>query len=436
MEKKVISGWGKNINILSNIFYPKNINEILEFIKSNSNFKSITRGLGRSYGDSSLNCNSISLQKLEKFFYLDENSGLLECSANFSIDETLELIVEKGWFLNVTPGSKYVTLGGAIASDVHGKNHHIDGTFCDYVESFKIILSDGKIYNCSNKELPDLFHSTCGGMGLTGIILSAKIRLLKINSNLIDVKIFKTKNLKQTIELFDELKENKYLVAWIDSTSKKEVGRSILFAGSHSINGNLNFVKKKKISLPGIFPGFLLNNFIIKLLNKLFYIKHKNNKSYKQNIDEFFYPLDKILNCNNFYGKKGFVQIQILINNSNYEDALKEILFFFQKNNQFSFITTLKKLKSKNKNLLSFPNEGFTITFDFKVNEQLKITYKKLEKILKKFDAKIYLTKDSLMSEEFFVSSYENLDDFRKIKKKYDQKDFFTSIQSERLGIT
>ena len=176
MEKKVISGWGKNINILSNIFYPKNINEILEFIKSNSNFKSITRGLGRSYGDSSLNCNSISLQKLEKFFYLDENSGLLECSANFSIDETLELIIEKGWFLNVTPGSKYVTLGGAIASDVHGKNHHIDGTFCDYVESFKIILSDGKIYNCSNKELPDLFHSTCGGMGLTGMILSAKIR--------------------------------------------------------------------------------------------------------------------------------------------------------------------------------------------------------------------------------------------------------------------
>lgn len=436
-KNKIIYGWGKNIAIKSTTFYPKNIEELSKYLKSTKKKNFVTRGLARSYGDSSLSGNTISLQNMKKKFCLDIKKGFLECSANFSIEEILEKIIKKGWFLNVTPGSKYVTIGGAIGSDVHGKNHHLDGTFCNFIISLKIITSDGKIYNCSNKKFSDLFYSTCGGMGLTGIVLSAKIKLQKIKSNLIDVQNIKTKNLNETIDLFEKYKKNKYLVAWLDATEKKNIGRSILLIGNHANKkGSLTFLKKKKISVPGFFPGFFMNNLIINLLNKIYYLKYKDRTKFKQNLENFFYPLDQIINWNNFYGKDGFVQIQILLVDENYKKILNEIIVLFQENNQYSFLTTLKKLGPKNKNYLSFPDRGYTITFDIKVNKNLPNFYKTLEKLLSKYNSKIYLTKDSLMSKKFFDKKFKDLTIFKKIKNKYDKKKLFSSKQSIRLGIT
>ena len=433
--KENLSGWGNNINVTSNIYLPKNNIDISNLYKSGTILNSITRGLGRSYGDSSLDNNVISLKNYKKFFKFDDKLGILECSSNYSLNEILKLIIKKGWFLNVTPGSKFVTIGGAIASDVHGKNHHLDGSFSDYVFSLKVITSEGILYNCSKEENSELFHASCGGMGLTGIIVSAKIKLFKINSKIIDTQIIKTKNLKETINKFKKLNNNKYLVAWIDALAKnKHMGRSVIFIGNHSNEGDLSFVEKIKLSIPKIFPGFLLNKYVIKFFNKLYYLFHHDNKKFKQNLDNFFYPLDNISNWNNLYGKNGFIQVQILITESNFEEIICKVLKFFQDKKQFSFLSTLKELGPGNKNYLSFPSKGYTLTLDLKMSKDLKKIYAEFELLLASYNIKVYLTKDSFMSKKFFENTYKELDKYKEIKKKYDPLDLIKSFQSKRLG--
>ena len=436
MNHKVkLSGWGNNINVNSKINLPTNNEDIKNLYKKGAVFNSIVRGLGRSYGDSSINFNVISLKNYEKFINFDDELGTLECSTNYSLKDILKLIVEKGWFLNVTPGSKFITIGGAIASDAHGKNHHLDGSFGDYIFSLKIITPEGILHNCSKEENSELFHATCGGMGLTGIIISAKIKLLKIKSKIINTQIIKTKNLKETIKNFKRFNQNKYLVAWIDALAKNEfMGRSIIFVGNHSDEGNLNFLNKIKFSVPTIFPGFLLNKFIIKFFNKFYYFIHKNNKKIKQSLDNFFYPLDSIGNWNNLYGKNGFIQIQVLVAENNFEEIICKILKFFQDKKQLSFLSTLKELGHGNKNYLSFPSKGYTLTLDLKMNKDLEGIYKEFELLLAQYKTKIYLTKDSFMSKKYFEDTYKELNKFKEIKNRHDPLNIIESIQSKRLG--
>ena len=435
-HKESLSGWGNNINVNSNIYLPKNNDDITNLYKKGIALNSITRGLGRSYGDSSLDNSIISLKNYEKYIKFDNELGTLECSSNYSLNEILKLIVKKGWFFNVTPGSKFITIGGAIASDVHGKNHHLDGSFCDYVFSFKIITSQGILYNCSKEENLELFQASCGGMGLTGIIVSAKIKLLKIKSKIINTEIIKTKNLEQTIKSFKKLNANKYIVAWIDALAKNEhMGRSVIFIGNHSDEGDLNFFEKIKFSIPKIFPGFLLNKYIIKAFNKFYYFIHKNNKKIKQSLNNFFYPLDSIGSWNNLYGKEGFIQIQILITEKNFEEVICKTLEFFQKKKQFSFLTTLKELGIGNENYLSFPSKGYTLTLDLKMNSNLKTIYEEFELLLAQYKTKVYLTKDSFMSKKYFEDTYKKLNKFKEIKNKYDPLNVIKSFQSRRLGL-
>ena len=435
-HKENLSGWGNNINVNSNIYLPRNNDDITNLYKKGIALNSITRGLGRSYGDSSLDNNIISLKNYEKFIKFDSELGTLECSTNCSLNELLKLIVQKGWFFNVTPGSKFITIGGAIASDVHGKNHHLDGSFCDYVFSFKIITSEGILYNCSKEENLELFHASCGGMGLTGIIISVKIKLLKIKSKIINTEIVKTKNLDETIKSFKKFNENKYLVAWVDALAKNEhIGRSIFFIGNHSNEGDLNFLEKIKFAIPKIFPGFLLNKYTIRFFNRIYYFIHKNNKKVKQNLNNFFYPLDSISNWNNLYGKNGFIQIQILITEKNFEEVICKTLEFFQYKKQFSFLTTLKELGIGNDNYLSFPSKGYTLTLDLKMNKDLKAIYEEFELLLMKYKTKVYLTKDSFMSKKYFEDTYKKLNKFKEIKNKYDPLNVIKSFQSRRLGL-
>ena len=434
--KKNLSGWGNNINIDTNIYLPKNNIDIFNLYKKDKILSHIARGLGRSYGDSSLAQNTISLKNYQKQINFDKILGSLECSSNFSLNEILKIIIVEGWFFNVTPGSKFVTIGGAIASDVHGKNHHMDGSFCDYVTSLKVITAEGILYDCNKEKNSKLFYATCGGMGLTGIIISAKIKLLKIKSNFVNTQIVKTKNLKDTIQKFKELDNNKYLVAWIDSISKNDaMGRSIIFIGNHSDKGGLNFIEKIKFSIPKIFPGFLLNKYVISFFNKFYYLYNKHDKKFKQTLDNFFYPLDGIDNWNNLYGKKGFIQIQVLIKDRNFEEVIKEILKFFQDNNQLSFLSTLKELGPGNTNYLSFPDKGYTLTLDLKMHKDLESIYQSFEVLLTKYKTKVYLTKDSFMSKKYFKETYKNLDKFIEIKEQHDPLNLIISCQSKRLGL-
>ena len=431
-----ISGWGNNLVVNSNIIYPKNINEIIGIIKDFKSKGILVRGMGRSYGDVALNENIISLKYYKKTLELDEKDGFLKCSSNVTISEINDLIISKGWFLNITPGSKFVSVGGAIANDVHGKNHHKDGSFSDYVEEFDIINEDGEIVSCSNKKNSELFHASCGGLGLTGIITNVKIKLLRIKSKNIDVKIVKTDNFEQTIQKLNELKNYKYLVAWSDTLSKKNNGRSIIFCGEHSTDGNLNYKKQKNFKIPSLFGSFFMNSICLKLFNLFYYSFHKNNQKLKKDINNFFYPLDTVSNWNKLYGKNGFTQIQLLIKqNKNNKDLLVEIINYFIEKGFYSYLTTLKEYGDGNKNFLSFGEKGLSITLDIPLNNSFSKVYEEFEKKFSNEHIKVYLAKDSFMSQTFFKNNYSKLNNFIKLQKRINSKSTFKSKLSQRLGL-
>ena len=275
------------------------------------------------------------------------------------LSEILKTIVPKGWFLKITPGTKFITVGGAIASDVHGKNHHKEGCFSECVEEFDLMLPDGNIASCNKKD--ELFKATCGGMGLTGVIISAKISLIKINSKNIDQITIKTKNLKETFQAFEDYSSYPYSVAWIDCLAKgKETGRCLLKVGNFSNDGDLSYKQKKKINIPFIFPLFLLNTLSVKIFNWIYYHKsYKNKSNQKVDIDEFFYPLDNLNNWNRIYGKKGFTQYQFILPKKDSYDGLFEILSAISNSGKSSFLSVLKLYGKENKNYLSFPMEGY-----------------------------------------------------------------------------
>ena len=430
----MISGWGNFKNYNSKKFNPKNLKELKKLIKNPKYQNFIGRGNGRSYGDSSLNTNIISLKNLKKNIKIDIKNKIVECSSNVILKELNEKLLNKNLFLCVTPGTQYITIGGAVASDIHGKNHHNDGSFSDHVLECEILLANGKIKKCSKKKNSKLFYSTCGGMGLTGIILSAKFKVQNIKSNSIIESSIKTSSLKETMEIFNKKSDHKYIVAWLDMSAKyNHIGRGVVYFADH---GKIKLKEfNQKIKLNFNFPNFFLNSLIFKILNTLFYFKNKKTSKKVLHLNKFFYTLDNILFWNRFYGKKGFVQIQILIKPKNASNNIKKIINFFQSQGQYSFITTLKKMGYSSKCYLGFSEPGYTLTFDIPNNKKLESFYKNLEIKLLKIKAKTYLTKDSLMSEIYFKKTYRNCNKFINYKKYIDPKSKFASYQSLRLGI-
>jgi decaprenylphospho-beta-D-ribofuranose 2-oxidase len=432
MFTKFISGWGNYKTIKSNIYRPSNIDQLKKIIKKNKKYT--IRALGRSYGDSSIGKNIISLDKFKNFIKLDDKNGIISCSSSSTIQQILKTTVKKGWFLKVTPGSKFISVGGLIASDVHGKNHHIDGTFCNHLIKIEILLNNGKILEISKTKNQNLFKATCGGMGLTGIILSAKFRMHKIKSSYMIQNTIKTYSLKETIYYLDKFNHKKYVVGWIETANYNKLGRSIIYRADHYKKGELNFDIKKIFDLHKFFQlfSFLSTNFILKKMSSFYFNIHSNKKNKLIHINKFFYPLDFIGGWNYFYGKNGFIQFQILIKKKNAINNIKKILTYLVKNDQVSFLSTIKKLGKKNNNYLTFPENGYTLTMDIKNNSKMKNVFRNLEKFLIKIDSKVYLTKDSIMSKNYFYKTYTNLNMFKKNLNKYNK---FSSLQSERLKI-
>lgn len=242
--------WGRFPRVEAQVEYPKDTQNTTSFLSSFSG-ELTPRGLGRSYGDSSLGDVVVSSDFLDSFISFDPLTGILKCQSGVSLDEILTVFVPKGWFLPVTPGTRFITVGGAIACDVHGKNHHVEGTFCDHVLSMKVLLGDGTVVTASPSENSDLFWATNGGMGLTGFILEAEFRLKPISSSLIEETTYKCSNLEEVISRFEETKNFTYSVAWIDCLATgKSLGRSLLMVGEHATTGELKAHKRTAIPVP------------------------------------------------------------------------------------------------------------------------------------------------------------------------------------------
>lgn len=443
MMKKTIANWGNYPVIESDeksFWFSGQIHDTL----LNAD-KIIARGNGRCYGDASLAKNTLSTLQYNKALSFDAEKGIFECQSGLTLDKVLEIIVPKGWFLPVTPGTKFITVGGAVASDVHGKNHHVDGSFSNHVLEMDVLLANGETLTCSYNVNSDLFWATCGGMGLTGIITRVKFDLKKIETSYIKQKQIKAKNLEEVIHLFDEYKQYTYSVAWIDCLKKgNSFGRSILMLGEHATIEDLDEKKKKdplklpnkkQITFPVTLPSFVLNRFTVKAFNFLVY--SKNIKKEINNVvsyEPFFYPLDTILHWNRGYGKKGFVQYQFVLPLES-KKGLIEILHRISDEGLGSFLAVLKVF-GKQDDLISFPREGYTLALDFPVRNGLFEFLDELDKIVLHYGGRIYLSKDARMKSEIFWSGYSNAKKFSDVVKKYNPSFKINSLQSVRLNIT
>lgn len=435
---KQMSGWGRFPQLKHRVFTPRTASDLHSFVKNNNNPNTIAFGNGRSYGDSALSDCVIDSRHAQSYFMdFDAEQGLLTCQAGVTLDEILNVIVAKGWFLPVTPGTRFITLGGAIAADVHGKNHHLAGCFSEYVTDLRLLLADGSTTHCNRHHQVGLFQATCGGMGLTAIILSATLQLIPIKSTQINQTTHKTRNLKETFAIFENHQSSSYSVAWIDCFAKnKSLGRSLVSLGEFSDDGKLTKYRKKTRTMPRWFPGFMLNSSTIKIFNTLYY--HRQKKSVKQetvHYEQFFYPLDGIHHWNRMYGRRGFIQYQFILPKKNSFEGLNVILKTIADAGQGSFLAVLKLHGQANKNWLSFPMEGYSLALDFKVQDKLFPLLDRLDQLVLNYKGRFYLAKDARVSREVFEQGYPHIDKFRQYRQDHNMNQHFNSAQSLRIGL-
>lgn len=442
MQKR-LANWGNFPAVASeeNAFAQED--QLRQYVVSNDHM--IARGNGRCYGDASLGKKSVSMLKYDKMLSFDTENGTLDVQAGVTLDQILDIIVPKGWFLPVTPGTKYITVGGAVASDVHGKNHHVDGAFSGHIIDMDVLIATGETICCTPATHTDLFWATCGGMGLTGIITRVKFDLKKIETAYIRQTQLKAKNLEEVIRLFDEYKHYTYSMAWIDCLQKGDsFGRSILIVGEHATREELNATQqkapltlpaKRKLSLPFNLPSFVLNTFTVKAFNWLYYGKNYKKVMHKViPYEPFFYPLDAILHWNRGYGKAGFIQYQFVVSLEK-KDGLVSILQRISDKGWGSFLAVLKVF-GKQDSLISFPMEGYTLALDFPIRKGLFEFLDELDEIVLQYGGRLYLSKDARMKQEIFWNSYPNAGRFADIVKQYNSNARFKSLQSERLLLT
>ncbi len=398
-------------------------------------------GLGRSYGDSCLNDGGVLLdaRPLSRFMAFDRVNGILRCESGVSLEEILELIVPAGWFLPVSPGTKQVTVGGAIANDVHGKNHHRAGTFGCHVRSLELLRSDGNRIECSAESYTDLFRATIGGLGLTGLILWAEFSLVKIASPMIEEERIRFGGLDEFFALSDASDEGfEHTVAWLDCLARgKAQGRGIFIRGNFARSMNKERAPRtaaKPIGVPFDLPGLALNNLTMGAFNKLYYYAQLGKTvRHVVALDPFFYPLDSITDWNRLYGKRGFYQYQFVIP---YEGgtpaAIRDILTRTSRSGMASFLAVMKMFGDRGPaGFMSFPKKGVTLTLD--IANRGKKTLDLLESfdsVVKAAGGRVYPAKDARMSPESFRNYFPQWSEFAKFIDRRFSSNFWRRVTS------
>lgn len=435
-----LSGWGRYPRLKTSLLRARGGAEIRHAVAQNPSL--IARGMGRAYGDPALNRTAIlSLLPSDRILSFDKSTGLLECEAGLVLADLLEIFVPRGWFVPVTPGTKYVSIGGMIAADVHGKNHHKVGSFSQHVESLRVALADGKIVACSPSENPELFAATCGGMGLTGVIVSACFRLQSIETAYVQQKTIRAKNLDEAMQIFEAAKDATYSVAWIDGLARGDhLGCSLIYLGEHArrddikVSGDLlNPPPRKARSIPIDCPSFTLNRWSVSAFNRIYYAKSSEGNSVVD-LETFFYPLDAWREWNRIYGRPGFVQYQCVVPLAASAVGLKTLLGRIAASGTAPFLAVLKLL-GNSYNMMSFPMEGYTLALDFSANETVFALFDELDAIVHDYGGRLYLAKDARMRATTLRRGYPRLEEFLDFRLRIDPDHKFSSLQSERLGL-
>jgi len=440
METTPTAGWGLYPVVEARIDHPRHPGELIGLAQSGQ--PHLAQGACRSYGDACLYERVVSTLPLQHLLEFDPAQGRLRAQAGITLDSLLRYCVPRGFFLPVTPGTKFPTLGGCIAADVHGKNHHREGTIGRFVEELEMVLADGSQVRCSRREHPELFRATLGGMGLTGFIYAATLRLKPIESSYISVRTVRTRDFAEACQLMVETRdEYLYSVAWIDCLARgRGLGRSLVMLGNHApASGGepLKLHSFRQRPVPFNFPEIFLNPWSMRAFNALIY-RHQWRLERQRLVhyDPYFYPLDALSRWNRIYGRRGFLQYQFAIPFAGGLELMREILGHIAAQGAGSFLAVLKTFGPEDEGVLSFPLPGYTLALDFPLRGGGIIPFlRQLNRLVAGAGGRVYLAKDAILEEEDFARMYPRLEEFRRIKRQYDPHNQFRSCLADRLGL-
>jgi FAD/FMN-containing dehydrogenase len=395
----------------------------------------LPRGQGRSYGDSCLVSDGtlIKSEWLDHFSAFDEMTGVLTCEAGVTIDQTLKTFVPKGFFPYVVPGTKFISIGGAIANDIHGKNHHAHGTFAHHVLSFELKRSTGETIHCSREENANWFYATIGGLGLTGFITQARIKLMRIPSAYIEQDEIPFTGLNEFQRLSEESAAWPFTVAWIDSRSGADRLRGIFMRGRFSEDRReLKVHENPRLRVPFFFPEFILNPLSIRIFNALYYHRLLGRRRRRiTHYDSYFFPLDQILLWNRIYGRRGLLQYQLQVPDSPAgEQCIRQVLDLLKASGAGSFLSVLKVFGARpSEGLLSFPRPGLTLALDFPMDPKLLPVLSRADQWVNECGGRLYPAKDSRMSGATFRNGYNTVEQFKTFLDPQLTSDFWRRVQ-------
>lgn len=453
MHTQILSGWGNSSPSVSSMTTVRSdrMFELLDEIGSaDLDARGITpRGLGRAYGDAAQNGGGVVVRLDDDVsrVHLDVEAGILTSPAGVSLDDLMAFLVPRGFFVPVTPGTRFVTVGGAVASDIHGKNHHVDGSFGVHVLGLRVLLASGDVVETSPVDDPELFWATIGGMGLTGVILEVTFKVPRIETSRCTVNTRRYENLDLLLEAMSENDDQfKYSVAWTDLLATgSSLGRGILWRGDHSRREELadqnidplSYEAARLGSVPPIVPApGLVNKMTSKVFNEIWFrLAPKKRDGEIKSIPAYFHPLDAVGHWNRLYGPHGFIQYQFIVPFGS-EVALRRIVGEISAAGVATPLVVLKRFGEGNPGMLSFPRPGWTLTVDIAARVPgMSALLRRLDELVLEAGGRHYLAKDSHMTPETFAAGYPRLDEWRSVKRRVDPHGLWTSDLARRLEL-
>ena len=452
-RSRLVTGWGRTAASRADVLAPATTAEVVECLKA-SQEPVIARGLGRSYNDAAQAAGGtvFDLARLQAPFQLSDETGHTTAGAGTSIDQLLRRTVPRGWFVPVTPGTRQVTLGGALAGDVHGKNHHVAGSFADHVLEAELLTPDGELCRISPSRSadahkhPDLFWATAGGMGLTGIITGVSLQLLRVTSSRMLVDTDRVQNLDEMLSILaEEDPVNPYSVAWIDLVARgARMGRGVVTRGRHAERDDLPvgdrgdalaFAPRRPITAPPVFPPGVLNRQTVRAFNEAWFRRAPvQRRGEIQSIPAFFHPLDGVSGWNRVYGPRGFLQYQLVVPRGQ-ERSITDAVRLISAAGIASFLAVLKRFGPGNPGWLSFPIEGWTLALDLPNVAGLAQLLDTLDELVIAANGRVNLTKDARVTPEALHAMYSRLGEFRSLRHQLDPTGRFRSDLARRLEL-
>ena len=442
-----LTGWGRNNPSVADVVDVLR-SEVADTVKGAGPRGAVARGLGRSYGDAAQNGGGLVVRLMgsAKDAVLDRQAGTVTVSAGASLDELMRHLVPRGWFVPVTPGTRFVTVGGAIASDIHGKNHHVDGSFGNHVLRMSLLLADGSVVELSRGSDPELFWATFGGMGLTGVVLDATVQLVPVESSRMTVDTNRITDLDALLESMAEGDDRyRYSVAWIDLAAKgRQLGRSVLTRGDHAGVDQLSarqqadplaFDPGQLVSVPPVVPRpGLLNHLTVAAFNELWFRKApQDRRGEVQSITSFFHPLDMVAQWNRLYGRPGLVQYQFVVPFGQ-EDVLRRIVERLSASGVASFLAVLKRFGAGSLAPLSFPQPGWTLALDMPAGAPgIGSLLHGLDDLVLDAGGRNYFAKDAHTVPSTIRRGYPRLAEWQAVRRRVDPTGLWQSDLSRRL---